>query len=155
MIGKIVFGMVIVAAMMLLVSLGHASPGAVMENVHIESGKVYYDGISYEGAIVLENIGNENVTVSVKANIDGIEILNTELNLSIEHFHGFRIKTCKSIFFEVPCEEGIHELRTFISVGGYTRITSRPYKTYGCLNVENEEEEEVEEINVEDWLGCP
>lgn len=144
-----VIGIVIGVLMAFFASSVQASTPA-MENVSIESGKVYYDSISYEGAIILENMENENVTVSISVEVDQIEIVNTEVNLTITYFKGFLIKTHKSIYFEVPCEEGTHEIKTFVSIGRYTRITSYWYEAYGCVD----EEEEEEEVHVEEWLGC-
>lgn len=149
MIGKIAFGLVIIAAIALLTPFAQATSG-----VYITDIDVYYDGETYEGCVCLLNIADENVTVNIEVKVDGIEIYDTELNLSIEYFKGFRIKTHEYIYFEVPGEEGIHDFEAFNTVGKYTTTATLNYEAYGYIDEEKEEEEEeVEEV--EDWLECP
>jgi hypothetical protein len=144
--GCIVFGMVVISVLLLAVL--PVSGGVALRDIG-----VYYDCETYDGVLEIENYGNENMTAAVEIYIDGKRIVGEDIVLNVKYFHGFRIRTYECIYFEVPTEEGYHEGNATVSSGDITIIRPFIYKAYGYI--EEEEEEVVEEVTVEDWLGCP
>jgi hypothetical protein len=113
---------------------------------------VNYDMVSYTGYVELENTGDENITGVIVIYVDNNRTLDRAVALDIEYCKGFRLRTTETIEFEVPCEEGNHEVHVTVIADNLSLLGNVSYISHGCIE-DIDEEEEVE--NTEDWLQCP
>jgi hypothetical protein len=148
-INKILVGALILLFALLAVQLAQAGGCP-----RITCLDVNYDMVSYTGYVELENTGDENITVVIVIYVDSNRILERAVALNIEYFKGFRLRTSETVGFEVPCEEGKHEVRVIVIADNMSLLGNVSYIAQGCIE-DIEEEEEEEEINEWDWLGCP
>jgi hypothetical protein len=148
-IDKIILGMAVFVAALLLVSLAQACASPCITCLDVN-----YDMVSYTGYVELENTGDENITAVIVIYVDSNKILERAVVLNIEYFKGFRLRTFETVEFEAPCEEGNHEVHVTVIADNMLLLGNVSYISQGCIKDIDVEEEE-EEIDEEDWLPCP
>jgi hypothetical protein len=146
---------ILVGALILLVAVFIVQSAQASGCPRITYIDVSYDMISYTGAVKLENTGDENITVVVVIYADEYRTHEQAIDLNIEYFKCYRIRTSETVYFEAPCEEGKHEVHVTVIVDNMSLLGNVSYIAQGCIRDMDEEEEETEmEEEVEDWLEC-